>query len=156
MPVDARWHRWVYASVAKHLHDACSGSIDLVVEFLDKRTTVWKNASPRAEAVITGPATREISKGLHRAWVDVFVTLTSVRSADDYDHVGHSGTIANALDQCILVKDYGATGLEEITVLHPIRDLGQSVDVRPMPVSEKDEQIHTVIQSRFYGLIAEE
>lgn len=156
MAVDARWHRWIYASVAKHLHDiAAAASIDLVVELLDSRTDVWRSASPRAEAVITGPMSKEISNGLHRIWVDVFITLTSTRSSNDYVHVGHSGTLANALDQCILVRDYGDTGLLDISVLNPIRDTGQTVNVQHVRPSEKDREIHSTIQSRFYGLFAE-
>jgi len=154
--VDARWHRWVYASVANHLHTICTpAGIDLVVEFLDKRTAAWKTASPRAEAVITGPMSAEISKGLHRIWVDVFLTLTSNRSANDYVHVGHSGTLANALDQCVIVRDYGDTGLLEISVLNPIREGGRTVAVQHVRPAEKDEEIHSTIQSRFYGLFAE-
>lgn len=156
MAVDARWHRWVYASVANHLHTVCtSAGINLVVEFLDERTSAWKNASPRAEAIITGPMSKEVSKGLHRIWVDVFVTLTSNRSSNDYAHVGHAGTLANALDQCILVKDYGGTGLLDISVLNPIRDTGRTVAVQHVRPSAQDGEIHSTIQSRFYGLFAE-
>jgi hypothetical protein len=156
MAVDARWHRWVYASIADHLHTICtSAGISLVVEFLDERTTAWKTASPRAEAIITGPMSKEVSNGLHRVWVDVFLTLTSNRSSNDYVHVGHAGTLANALDQCILVKDYGDTGLLDISVLNPIRDSGRTVAVQHVRPSEQDEEIHSTIQSRFYGLFAE-
>jgi hypothetical protein len=156
MAVDARWHRWVYASIAKHLHAiATTASIDLVVEFLDERTAAWQSASPRAEVIITGPMSKEISKGLHRVWVDVFITLTSDRSSNDYIHIGHSGTLANALDQCILVRDYGDTGVLDVSVLNPIRDLGRTVAVQHVRPSEKDATIHSTIQSRFYGLFAE-
>jgi len=154
MGVDARWHRWVYASMAKHLH-ANSAGINLVVEFLDERTRTWETASPRAEAIITGPMSKEISNGLHRIWVDVFVTLTSNRSTNDYDHVGYSGLLANALDQCVLVKDYGDTGALDISVLNPIRDTNQTVAVQHVRPTEQDNEIHTTIQSRFYGLFAE-
>jgi len=154
MAVDARWHRWIYASVAKHLH-ANSPSINLVVEFLNERTTTWEIASPRAEAVISGPMSKEISAGLHRMWVDVFLTLTSNRSNDDYDHVGHSGVLANALDQCILVRDYGDTGLLEISILKPIRDTGQTIAVQHVRPGAKDNEIHSTIQSRYYGLFEE-
>jgi len=156
MAVDARWHRWIYASMADHLHDvATTASIDLVVEFLDERTSAWKTASPRAEAIITGPMTKEISKGLHRIWLDVLLTLTSNRSTNDFVHVGHSGTLANALDQCVIVRDYGDTGLLDVSVLNPIRDTGRTVAVQHVRPGEKDNEIHSIIQSRFYGLFAE-
>lgn len=156
MAVDARWHRWVYASIAKHLHSVATGAgISLVVELLDERKESWKTASPRAEAVITGPMSKEISNKLHRIWVDVFVTLTSNRSSNDYVHVGHSGTFANALDQCVTVRDYGETGLLDISVLRPIRDSGQTVAVQHIVPSEGDQEIHSTIQARLYGLFAE-
>jgi hypothetical protein len=142
--------------MAKHLHAiAAADSIDLVVEFLDKRTSTWKAASPRAEALISGPMSKEVSKGLHRIWVDVFITLTSTRGSNDYVHIGHAGTMANALDQCVIVRDYGDTGLLDISVLTPIRDAGQTVAVQHVRPSERDEEIHSTIQSRFYGLFAE-
>lgn len=157
MSVDNRWHRWVYASIANHLHTVSTGaSINLVVEFLDERTSSWKTASPRAEAIITGPMSKEISKGLHRMWVDVFLTLTSTRSSNDYVHIGHSGTLANALDQCVLVKDYGDTGLVDVSVLNPIRDIGRTVAVQHIRPGEQDNEIHSTIQSRFYGLFSED
>lgn len=156
MAVDQRWHRWIYASIAKHLHDIADPiPINLVVEFLDDRTSAWQAASPRAEAQITGPLSKEISKGFHRLWVDVFLTLTSTRSTNDYVHVDHSGTLANALDQCILVRDYGDTGLLEISVLEPIRDSGRTIAVQHVRPSEKDREIHSTIQSRFFGLFVE-
>lgn len=142
--------------MAKHLHTICAAaSIDLVVEFLDKRTSVWKAASPRAEAMISGPLSKEVSKGLYRVWVDVFLTLTSNRGANDYVHVGHAGTLANALDQCVVVRDYGETGLLDISTLTPSREPGQTVAVQHVRPSEKDGEIHSTIQSRFYGLFSE-
>lgn len=157
MPVDPRWHRWTYASVADHLHTICTAaSIALVVEFLNERTSIWKAASPRAEAVITGPMSKEISKGLHRMWVDVFITLTSTRDGNDYDHVGYAGTLANALDQCIIIKDYGATDLLEISTLRPITDTGQTVAVLHVTPNEQDAEIHSTIQARLYGLFVED
>lgn len=152
MAVNAKLHRWVYASIADHLHTVCTAAgIALVVELLDERTASWKAASPRAEVFITGPLTKELN-GVTRVWVDVLMMLTSTRSTNDYDHVGHAGTLANALDQCILVKDYGDTGLVDVTILAPIRDLGRTIAVQHVRPVQQDEEIHSTIQSRFYGL----
>lgn len=156
MPVDQRWHRWVYASVADHLHGIFDPiPLPLVVEFLDKRKDAWKNASPRAEAFISGPMSKEVSNGLHGIWVDVFLTLTSTRGNNDYVHVDNSGVLANALDQCIIVRDYGDTGNLDISILNPIRDTAQNINVMHVRPSEKDEDIHSTIQTRFYGLFEE-
>jgi hypothetical protein len=139
--------------VAKHLHAVCAtASIDLVVEFLDKRTEAWRTASPRAEATISGPLTAP-QGGQYELEFDVFVTLTSRRGSNDYVHVGHAGTIENALSQCILVKDYGETGLLEIATLTLNPETGVTcVHVRP---AEKDEEIHSTIQARLRGHFAE-
>lgn len=155
MAVNAKLHRWVYASIADHLHTVCTAaSIALVVELLNERTSTWKAASPRAEAFITGPLTKELN-GVTRIWVDVLMTLTSARSANDYEHIGHAGTLANAVDQCILVRDYGDTDLLEVTILAPIRDTGRTVAVQHVRPNQQDEEIHSTIQSRFYGLYSE-
>jgi len=149
-------HRWILASFAKHLHTkATAGGIALVVEFLNKRTPTWEASSPRAEALITGPMTKEISTGIQRAWVDVFITLTTNRGSNDYGHIDAAGVFANALDQCVLVKDYGDTGLIEVGSMSPISDTGQTVSVQHLKPIEADETIHSTIQARFYGLFSE-
>lgn len=154
--VNPLWHRWVYASIAKHLHAAAlADDLALVVEFLDKRNTDWLEATSKAEATITGPMTREISSGLHRVWVDVFIVVTSNLSDNDYAHIDHVGAMASALDQCILVKDYGATGLVEVGTIKPRAESGDSVKVNHLKPATKDTQIHSTIQARFLGYFAE-
>lgn len=154
--VNPSWHRWVYASVADHLHTAATASsLPLVVEFLDKRGATWKAASVRAEATISGPVTKEISSGLHRVWVDVFITLASERDANDYDHIDLAGAIANALDQCILVKDYGDTGLVDVGSIKPRADSGDSIEVTHLKPAEDDDHIYTTISARYFGLFTE-
>ena len=154
--VNANWHRWVYASVADHLHTAATAaSLPLVVEFLDKRNSAWKTAKTKAEATVTGPATKEISSGLHRVWVDVFLVVTSKRSNDDYDHIDKCGAMANALDQCILIKDYGATGLVDVGSIKPRKESGDTIDVEHLKPAETDDQIFSTLQGRYFGLFAE-
>lgn len=153
--VNPNWHRWIYASVAKHLKDSV-GDLPLVVEFLDKRGTDWETAVSKAEATITGPMTKEISAGLHRIWVDVFITLTSHLSSNGYQHVDHAGTLASALDQCIVCKDYGATGLETIGIIHPTPEANQPVKVNHLKPAAKDTQLHSTIQAKFLGYFTEQ
>lgn len=154
--VNPNWHRWVYASLAKHIHSAATAaSLPMVVEFLDKRGEAWNSANSKAEATITGPATRELSQGLHRVWADVFIVLTSKLDSNNYDHIDFVGQMANALDQCILVKDYGATGLVDVGNLTPRSEASDSIQVVHVKPTEKDTQIHSTIEARYYGLFTE-
>ena len=152
--VKPNWHRWVYASVAKHLKDS-AGALPLVVEFLDKRGTDWETAASKAEVTITGPMTKEVCSGLHRIWVDVFITLTSHLSANNYDHIDHAGTLASALDECITCKDYGATGLVTIGFLHPRAETQEAIKVNHLKPAVKDTQLHSTIQAKFLGYFSE-
>lgn len=153
--VNPSWHRWVFASVAKHLHVAIDPSVELVVEFLDKRSVAWTGATTKAEATISGPATKEISPGLHRIWVDIFVKVTTNMGANNYPHLDAVGTVAEALDNCIICKDYGETGLVEIGILHNRPESGETVKVTNLTPTEKDTQIHSTISARFLGYFAE-
>ena len=156
MAVDERWARWIYASIAKHLHAvATAKAINLVVELLNERPPAWETASPRAEAHITGPVSKQVSKGCYRMLVNVFITLTTNRGANDYDHIDDAGAWQNALDQCILVMDYGDTGLLTVSELIPERDLDASIPITPIRPSINDAEIHTTITGRFEGLFQE-
>jgi hypothetical protein len=119
------------------------------------RNAAWKSAVSKAEVTISGPATKEVSSGLHRIWLDVFVTLTSDRSDNDYDHIGYAGAIANALDQCISVMDYGDTGLVELCIIRPIKDNAETIDVTHIKPSDTDDQIFSTVHARYFGLFAE-
>jgi hypothetical protein len=151
--VNANWHRWTYASVSDHLHTAATaGGLELVVEFTDERGPDWKTAETKAEATISGPITREMRSGHHSAQVNVFIVVTSHRSASgDYGHIDHVGTMANALDQCIRVMDYGATNLLEIGQLTPDGEIN-TVHIKP---TETDDQIFSTIQAQLSGIFTE-
>lgn len=160
MAVNASWPRWIMASIAKHLHDAAYvAELPLVVEFLDRRDETWMGATHKAEVTISGPATREVSTGLYRVWVNVFVVLTSNLSDNDYDHVTHAGAIANALDRCIVIKDYGNeagdTGLLDIGTITPRNEGADTVKVTHLKPAAKDTQLHSTIEVRFFGLFTE-
>lgn len=154
--VNQLWHRWIYASVAKHLHAAATADgLPLIVEFLDKRGETWEAAASKAEATITGPMTKEVCSGLHRIWVDVFITLTSHLSSNNYVHIDHAGAMAEALDQCVTCKDYGATGLVTIGFLHPKPEQTETIKVVHLKPMAKDTQIHSTIQAKFLGYFSE-
>jgi hypothetical protein len=133
-----------------------TASLPLVIEFLDQRDATWKDATSKAEATIMGPFTREQSSGLYRVRATVFVVLTSSRQVDAAVHVGHEGAIAEALDQCIVVKDYGTTGLVDIGVITPnVEAAGDEVGPDRERPKDTDDQIFTTFQVRYYGLFSD-
>jgi hypothetical protein len=149
--VDSNWHRWTYASIADALHTAATAaSLPLVVEFLDKRDDAWKVAAHKAEATISGPATRGQNSEFE-VIVDVTIIVTSDLTNNDYAHIDYTGEMASALDQCIIVKDYGATGSIEVGKLTPTADPGETINVTHLKPAEKDTQIHSVITARLTG-----
>lgn len=153
--VNPSWHRWIFASVAKHLHGGIDETVPLIVEFLDKRSVVWTGAATKAEATISGPATKEISSGLHRIWVDIFVKVTTNAGTNNYPHLDAVGKIAETLDRCIVCKDYGETGIAEIGILNGRPENGETVKVTHINPSEKDTQVHSTISARYLGYFAE-
>lgn len=153
--VNQFWHRWVYASIAKHLKQS-AGDTPIVVEFLDVRGPEWKTAQTKAEVTITGLMTKELCGGLHRVWVDVFVTLTSHLSEDNnFRHLDAAGAIASALDTCIVCKDYGWTNERVIGVVSPFREGNEQLKVNHLKPAAKDTQLHSTIQSKFLGYFSE-
>lgn len=150
--VNPNWHRWVYASISKHLRTAAdAASLPLVIEFTDDKDDVWKAAPRKAEALITGPSTKGQNGGEFRVTSDVLVKITSDRSGNDYPHLDATGVIAEALDQCILVMDYGATGALLVGELKPSKDEGEEIDVEHLQPLETDDQIHSLVQVRYSG-----
>lgn len=160
MPVNPNWARWIFASVADYLHTAASAktptALQLVVEMLDKRNAVWEAAATRAEATISGPFTKEQNSGCYLVTLDVFLVITSdlaPSGGSDYDHIDFTGHMQNALDNCIICKDYGATGTIEIGTLTP-----ENADPRGpthLKPSTKDTQIHSTLNARFIGIFSE-
>lgn len=159
MAVNPKWHRWVYASVADHLHTAASNaSLPLVVEFLDKRDDVWNAAPRKAEATITGPRTRELSRKLFRVHVDVFVVVTSDLASSgstDYIHIDKVGALDSALQECILCRTYGEMPVEDIGILIPRSSDNDETKPNHLKPAEKDTQIHSTIEARLIGFFKE-
>jgi len=155
-PINPLWHRWIYASVSNHLHVLLAvASLELKVDLSDGETAAWKAATTKAQATISGPFSKNRGHKEFDIFVDVFVTLTSDRTNNDYDHIDASGTIANALDQCIIVKDYGATGLIEIGILKTREADSDLVDTDHLRPIKTDDQRFTIIRARYEGKFTE-
>lgn len=149
MPVNANWARWIYASIAKHV--LAEVASPLVFDFGGKRTSAWETAVNRAEVTISGPKTRKLGRNAWKVEIDVFVIVSSDLSANNYDHVDVTGDVANALDTCIEVKDFGATGLLQIGTLQPRKGLAERIDVTHLKPANADDRIHSTINARFEG-----
>jgi len=149
---NANWDRWAYASVAKHLSTEITSPI--VFDFGGKRTAAWESSSSRGEVTIGGLRTRRITRTSHKVELDVFVIVTSDK-AEKYAHVGVVGDVANALDQCILVMDYGSevgdTGLVEVGRLGQAKDDTDFVDPTNIKPKADDDLIHSTISVTFEG-----
>lgn len=142
--------------MAKHLHEqAAAGSLEIKVDFTDGESSAWKAAVTKAQATITGPLVKNRGHGEIDVVVSVFVTVTSDRSLNDYDHIDATGVMTNALDQCVTVIDYGATGVLEIGQIFPGRadaDLIEANHLRPI---KTDDQIFSTISARYQGTFTE-
>ena len=106
MPANPNWSRWVYASLAGHLHDA-AGSLPTLVEGVDDRTDEFMQATARAEVRATGPNVHELSKNFWRVGIAANVVLT-VHVGSPYRIQDLAGLFQAAMDQPIGVKKYGA------------------------------------------------
>lgn len=106
------WARWIFASVADYLKSVASGrNLAVLVEHLDERTESFMRASDRAEIRITGPFTREKSRGCWEVLVDVNVLLTSRydgEGKDSYSILKHAGEFHEAMDKAIGVWNFGS------------------------------------------------
>ena len=150
--VNQLWHRWVYAYIASHLHTkATAAGLPPIVEFLDTRTISWMNSTTKAEATISGPITSEGSPGLFRVIVNVFIVISSKRSNNDYDHIDAVGAMAEALDQCIEVKDAGVTDLVDVGTLTPFQAPIEPVHLKP---TDTDDMIFSTVSTTYEGLFS--
>lgn len=146
--------RWVNASVAKHLHAAAAEvSLPFVIEFLDTRSTAFKNSALKAEATIIGPSTRLLSPGFVHVICGVFVKVSSVPMLDTnaWKHADAVGRLQEALHQCITVKEYaeGEPSPAEVLVLEPRSD--QPVNVTNITPSVADQLLHSVLNAEYRG-----
>lgn len=150
--VNENWNRWVFASIAKHLHDDSTlADIPLVIHTLDKQSADWKAATTNAEVTIIGPSFRMGTLST-RVRVGVFVIVSSHLATNNYGHIDAVGAIAASLHRCIDVKDFGIgdTGLLEIGVLNRARGDTEVGVVNLAPLS-KDTKIHSTISANFFS-----
>lgn len=145
-----KWHRYIFASVSKHLLDSAEAdSIELVVEFANQRTPPWEVATSNVEITITGPKMIQLSKGAYRAEVKIFAIVSSIFS-NGLEHIAVTGKVSDWLDQCILVLDYGDTDSVEIGQLSP--DNGEDgiglINLKP---ERTPDRIHSTITGSFKG-----
>ncbi len=148
--VNEKWYRWVFASIAKHVHaDAALADLPIVVHTLDKQNAEWKAATTHAEVTIIGPSLRPGTLST-RVRVSVFAIVTSHLSTNNYPHINAVGALAASLHKCIVVKDYDDTGLIEIGILNRARG-DTEVDVNNFAPLSKDTQIHSTISASFFS-----
>lgn len=157
-PVNSSWHKWVFASLAKHIHDSAEAvNLPMVIEFVDTRSDDWKTARLKAEATIIGPSTREASKGFHIVDVSVVVIVTSQISSG-YSHHEAVGAMANALDRCIRVLEYGPNNPNPdfVGLLTPDVEAAARVRVTNIKPTQPDNLSHSTIEVAYTGFFAEE
>lgn len=111
MPANPNWARWIFASIADTLRSvATAQNLAVLVEHFDERSDAFMQAADRAEIRITGPFTKEQSKGYHRVLVDVNVLLTSRydgRRKNAYDIHKYAGLFHERMTQPIPIWNYG-------------------------------------------------
>jgi hypothetical protein len=157
---NSRWPRWVVASFAKHVHAAAEvAEVPLVVELLDDRSKEFLSSRIKAEATISGPRIQELSAGLWRIQVTVFVVISSDRQTDAnaYDHLDVAGVFLQALAQCVEVKEYGISNPDPAHVgyLDPRTGQGDEIDLQNLRPGEKDQQSHTVLEVDYLGYFSQ-
>ena len=156
----ANWNRWVFASLAKHLHTAASAAqLPLAIETLDDRTKAFINAQHKCEVTITGPHTREMSPKLHRIWVELFVVITSNLGGSENAgvHRDKCGAIHSALDRSIEVRQYDKDNLSSALVgcLSPRIGVGDAITDNQLRASDSDKQATSVIEAKFEGFFTQ-
>lgn len=111
MSANPNWARWLFASTAYVLKTvATSNNLAVLVEHLDERNDAFMKSGDRAEIRITGPFSREASKGYHRLYLDVNVLLTSRYDGPEknqYNILKYAGLFHGALSMPIPVWNYG-------------------------------------------------
>jgi hypothetical protein len=150
--LNPNWTRWIFASVADHMHTACSNaSVPLVIEQLNDPDDDWMKAAHKAKLHIVGPQTKQTSPSGFDVTFGIFAVVTSHRQTTDrYEHHDKVGLIAEALDQCILIKDYGNPSPVEITRAKPIFSGVNAVT--HLGQSEIENLVHSTIEVEFNAI----
>ena len=100
---------------------------------------------------IGGFRTQQIGREAFKVECDVFVIVSSDITSNNYTHVDVVGDVANALDQCITVKDFGATGLVEVGLLRTKKGDGQFVAPDHLKPTQTDDRLHSTVNVTLDG-----
>lgn len=106
----ADWPRYCFASVADYFKEvATDNNLPVLVDHLDERTEAFMQASDRVEIRITGPVTREMSKGYFVLQLDVSILLVSRYGGNKnaYDIHKYAGVFYEAMNAAIGVYNFG-------------------------------------------------
>lgn len=121
MAVNQNWARWIFASLAKYLKEvATEHEVPALVEGVDDRTDAVMDASSHVEIGITGPFSREASRGYYILRVGVRVLIQSRMDkppANRYTPQQIAGYYHEALDAVIAVYRYGNGPDDDQTLL---------------------------------------
>jgi len=79
------------------------------------------------------------------------VIVSSDLTNENYNHVDVVGDVANALDSCVTVTDYGATGLVEIGLLRTMHGDDQFVAPDHIKPQQADDRLHSTVNVTFEG-----
>jgi hypothetical protein len=111
MSANPNWSRWIFASLAKYLKEvATAHEIPALVEGVDDRTDAVMEAPTHVEIGITGPFSREASRGYYILRVGVRVLVQSRMDnppSNRYTPQQIAGYYHEALDAVIAVYRYG-------------------------------------------------
>lgn len=111
MAVSSNWARWIFSSLAVYLKEvATDHEIVALIEGVDDRTDAIMQAENRVEIAITGPFTRELSRGYYELKVGVRVLIQSRMGkppANRYEPQRIAGIYHEAMDAAIAIYRYG-------------------------------------------------
>jgi hypothetical protein len=111
MPANPHWARWIFASVATYLKQVAEEQqVPALVEGLDTRTNEFMEATDRVEIRITGPFTRELSRGYFDVRLEVNVMISSRFDGPEknrYTFTDIAGAFHQAMDGAIAVYKFG-------------------------------------------------
>lgn len=111
MSANPNWARWIHASVAYALKAvATEHNLAVLVEGIDERSEAFMQATDKVEIRITGPFTKETSKGCFRIWVDINVLIQSRydgQGKNAYDALTIAGIFHEAMTTPFAIWNYG-------------------------------------------------
>lgn len=143
MAYNKHWNRWIQASIAYYLKQlATTNSLAVIVEGLDARDATFMESEDRVEIKVTGPASKEHSKGEWRFDVNVNLLFSSrLGDASKNRNTIHSncGLFHQTLEGCIPVYKYGNGPDDDGSLIGHFR-----------PVAEDDDSV----SSNFFGQVS--